>query len=126
MINELVAGSAWIWPPVDGWLVAVLPLPDFWIFQLNYIGLYALTCLGLVLLTGVAGLTSFGQAAFVGIGAYTTAWLTLNLGLSPWLTLLVGLGLAAQGPKVGMRGQRWLLIASGAAGGAAAIQPCLL
>ena len=72
-------------------LVAVLPLPDFWIYQLNYIGLYALTCLGLVLLTGVAGLTSFGQAAFVGIGAYTTAWLTLNLGLSPWLTVLVGL-----------------------------------
>ncbi len=74
-------------------LVAALPLPDFWIFQLNYIGLYALTCLGLVLLTGVAGLTSFGQAAFVGMGAYTTAWLTLNTDLSPWLTLWVGLGL---------------------------------
>lgn len=73
--------------------VALLPMPDFWIFQLNYIGLYALTCLGLVLLTGVAGLTSFGQAAFVGIGAYTTAWLTLNLDISPWLTLLVGLAL---------------------------------
>ena len=72
-------------------LVAALPLPDFWIYQLNYIGLYALTCLGLVLLTGVAGLTSFGQAAFVGIGAYTTAWMTLNLGWSPWLTLWVGL-----------------------------------
>ena len=74
-------------------LVAALPLPNFWIFQLNYIGLYALTCLGLVLLTGVAGLTSFGQAAFVGMGAYTTAWLTLNTDLSPWLTLWVGLGL---------------------------------
>ncbi len=74
-------------------LVAVLPVPDFWIFQLNYIGLYALTCIGLVLLTGVSGLTSFGQAAFVGIGAYTTAWLTLNMGWSPWLTLWVGLGL---------------------------------
>ncbi len=74
-------------------VVAVLPMPDFWVFQLNYIGLYALTCLGLVLLTGVAGLTSFGQAAFVGIGAYTTAWLTLNIDLSPWLTLLVGLAL---------------------------------
>ncbi len=74
-------------------LVAVLPVPDFWIFQLNYIGLYALTCMGLVLLTGVSGLTSFGQAAFVGIGAYTTAWLTLNMGWSPWLTLWVGLGL---------------------------------
>lgn len=76
-------------------LVALAPLPDFWIAQLNYIGLYALVCLGLVLLTGVGGLTSFGQAAFVGIGAYTTAWLTLNTGMSPWLTLFVGLGLTA-------------------------------
>ncbi len=76
-------------------LVALLPLPDFWIAQLNYIGLYALVSMGLVLLTGVGGLTSFGQAAFVGIGAYTTAWLTLNTGMSPWLTLFVGLALTA-------------------------------
>ena len=76
-------------------VVALLPLPDFWIAQLNYIGLYALVCLGLVLLTGVGGLTSFGQAAFVGVGAYTTAWLTLNTGMSPWLTVFVGLGLTA-------------------------------
>jgi branched-chain amino acid transport system permease protein len=76
-------------------VIALLPLPDFWIAQLNYIGLYALVCLGLVMLTGVGGLTSFGQAAFVGIGAYTTAWLTLNTGMSPWLTLFVGLGLTA-------------------------------
>ena len=55
--------------------IAVLPLPDFWITQLNYIGLYSLVCLGLVLLTGIAGLTSFGQAAFVGLGAYATAWI---------------------------------------------------
>ena len=76
-------------------VLALLPLPDFWIAQLNYIGLYALVCLGLVLLTGIGGLTSFGQAAFVGVGAYTTAWLTLNTGMSPWLTLFVGLGLTA-------------------------------
>lgn len=72
----------------------LLPLPDFWITQLNYIGLYAIVSLGLVLLTGVAGLTSFGQAAFVGVGAYTTAYLTTAFGLSPWLTLFVGLGLS--------------------------------
>lgn len=50
-------------------LIVVLPLPDFWIAQLNYIGMYSMTVLGLILLTGVGGLTSFGQAAFVGIGA---------------------------------------------------------
>jgi branched-chain amino acid transport system permease protein len=73
-----------------------LVLPEFHITLLNYIGLYALVALGLVLLTGVGGMTSFGQAAFVGIGAYTTAYLTTTeglpdfvawLGVSPWLTL---------------------------------------
>ena len=72
-----------------------LPVPEFWITQLNYIGLYALVVIGLVLLTGVAGLTSFGQAAFVGVGAYTTAYLSTHFGLSPWLNVFVGLALTA-------------------------------
>lgn len=72
----------------------LLPVPDFWITQLNYIGLFSLVVLGLVLLTGVGGLTSFGQAAFAGVGAYATAYLSTVLGLSPWLGLLAGLGLA--------------------------------
>jgi branched-chain amino acid transport system permease protein len=69
----------------------LLPVPEFWITQANYIGLYSLVAIGLVLLTGVAGLTSFGQAAFVGMGAYTAAYLTLTHGVSPWLTVWVGL-----------------------------------
>jgi branched-chain amino acid transport system permease protein len=69
----------------------LLPVPEFWITQANYIGLYTLVALGLVLLTGVAGLTSFGQAAFVGLGAYTAAYLTLAHGVSPWLTVWIGL-----------------------------------
>jgi branched-chain amino acid transport system permease protein len=74
--------------------VPALPVPEFWITQLNYIGLYAIVSLGLVLLTGVAGLTSFGQAAFVGVGAYTSAYLSTAMNVSPWLALLVGLVLA--------------------------------
>jgi len=69
----------------------LLPVPEFWITQANYIGLYGLVAIGLVLLTGIAGLTSFGQAAFVGIGAYTAAYLTLSHGVSPWLTVWIGL-----------------------------------
>jgi branched-chain amino acid transport system permease protein len=38
-------------------LMPALPVPEFWITQANYIGLYALVAIGLVLLTGVAGLT---------------------------------------------------------------------
>ncbi|MGZ5892778.1 MAG: branched-chain amino acid ABC transporter ATP-binding protein/permease [Caldimonas sp.] len=64
---------------------------EFWITQANYIGLYTLVVIGLVLLTGIAGLTSFGQAAFVGMGAYTAAYLTLGYGVSPWLTIWIGL-----------------------------------
>lgn len=68
-----------------------LPVPEFWITQANYIGLYSLVAIGLVLLTGIAGLTSFGQAAFVGLGAYTAAYLNLTHGVSPWLTIFAGL-----------------------------------
>ena len=75
-------------------LIPVLPLPAFWITQLNMIGLYSIASLGLVLLTGVAGLTSFGQAAFVGVGAYTAAFLAAKMGVSPWLTLFIGIALS--------------------------------
>jgi branched-chain amino acid transport system permease protein len=78
-------------------LLAVGPafLPEFYVTLLNYIGLYAIVALGLVLLTGVGGLTSFGQAAFVGLGAYATGYLTTAHAVSPWLTLLVGLAVTA-------------------------------
>jgi branched-chain amino acid transport system ATP-binding protein/branched-chain amino acid transport system permease protein len=83
-------------------VMAAIPLipgvPPFWIVLLDNIGLSALVAMGLVLLTGVGGLTSFGQAAFCGFGAYATAVLTTTYGLSPWLTLpasLVVSGVAA-------------------------------
>lgn len=79
-----------------------LVLPEFHVTLFNYIGLYALVALGLVLLTGVGGLTSFGQAAFVGLGAYATAWLTTAGAahlpawmISPWSGLAAGLVLTA-------------------------------
>jgi branched-chain amino acid transport system permease protein len=77
--------------------LAGLPLvaPPFWVTLGNYIGLYSIVALGLVLLTGVAGQTSFGQAAFVGLGAYTSAYLTTRYGTSPWVTLALGLALTA-------------------------------
>jgi len=70
-------------------------LPEFYVTLLNYIGLYSIVAVGLVLLTGIAGLTSFGQGAFVGLGAYATAYLTTVHAVSPWLALLAGLGVTA-------------------------------
>jgi len=74
-------------------LLAAAPLyvSPFSITLLNYIGVYALAALGLVLLTGIGGMVSFGQAAFVGIAAYSTAWLTALQGYSPWLGLALAL-----------------------------------
>lgn len=75
--------------------IAPLLLPPFYVTLLNYIGLATLVCLGLVLLTGVIGLMSFGQQSFVGLGAYTTAVLATAYGLSPWIALFAGLALTA-------------------------------
>jgi branched-chain amino acid transport system permease protein len=70
-------------------------VPEYWITLLNYIGLYSIVAIGLVLLTGIGGMTSFGQAAFVGVGAYATAFLTTQYGVSPWLALIAGIVLTA-------------------------------
>jgi ABC-type branched-subunit amino acid transport system ATPase component/ABC-type branched-subunit amino acid transport system permease subunit len=75
-------------------------VPEYWVTLLNYIGLYSIVAIGLVLLTGIGGMTSFGQAAFVGIGAYATAFLTTQYGVSPWFALIAGVvvtGLVALG-----------------------------
>ncbi len=69
------------------------PLP--YVTPFIYIGINALVCIGLVLLTGVAGLTSFGQAAFCGLGAYATALATTALGWPPLVGLAVSLSATA-------------------------------
>ncbi len=73
-------------------LVAILAAPHligpFGVTLLNYIGIYALVAIGLALLTGVGGIVSFGQAAFVGVAAYGTAWVTVIEGGSPWIGLV--------------------------------------
>ena len=94
-------GSGFAGVPVPALVIAALLLaapwllPQFYITLLNYVGLYSLVALGIVLLTGVAGQISFGQAAFVGVGAYATAVLTTQYGFSPWLTLPIALASSA-------------------------------
>src|SRR5258708_3983453 len=84
----MTVGRFW---SLAGVIVLVFPfvpgVPPFWVVLATYIGLYGLVVLGLVVLTGVGGLPSLGQALFVGIGAYTTGLLTTRFELSPWLTL---------------------------------------
>lgn len=44
---------------------------------------------------GYAGMFSFGQVAFFGIGAYTSSFLLMAYQVSPWIGLIVGGGVAA-------------------------------
>ncbi len=74
-------------------VLAPAVLGKFGVSLLNDIGIGALVALGLVMLTGIGGATSFGQAAFVGIAAYATSWLCLTKGLSPWVGLVFALAL---------------------------------
>ena len=64
-------------------LVAGLLLAPWWagrfIFLLNTIGIYAVGACGLGLLTGFTGQISLGHAAFMAIGAYSSAFLSQAL-----------------------------------------------
>jgi len=52
-------------------------------------GINLLAVLGLSLLTGFTGLFSFGHAGFMAIGAYASAFVTMNLGGNFYLALIV-------------------------------------
>ena len=70
-------------------------LPSYYTGLLTQIGLYALVTIGLNLFMGYAGQVSLGQAAFFGIGAYTSAALAVKAHLTPWLGMIGGALLAA-------------------------------
>lgn len=81
-------------------VLAVLAAP--WVAREYYVTLmlnffaYAVVLLGLNLLFGYTGLLSFGHALFIGIGAYTAAFLTTSFGvLSMEVILLVAVVVAA-------------------------------
>lgn len=79
---------------VAAMLLAPWLLADFGVIEMNYIGIASVVVLGLALLTGGAGVISFGQQVFVGLGAYATAVVSTQMGVSPWGGLLLGLALA--------------------------------
>ena len=79
-----------------GDLHSTLPLAIDWgsltssLFLVNVgilAGIYALLALGLQLNVGFTGITNFGQAGFMAVGGYTMAILTVDTGISFWLSL---------------------------------------
>jgi len=71
--------------------IALLLLPflleDFRVFQVNLVLIYAIAILGLNILTGYGGQISLGHGAFYAVGAYTSAILISQLGMSSYLTI---------------------------------------
>lgn len=86
-----VQKTNWIGVGIFVLLVLIFPFvvsASFYITQITFVGIYVIIAIGLGLLMGYAGQISLGQAAFYGLGAYTTAVLTTTYGLSPWVSLL--------------------------------------
>ncbi len=86
------------WMAFIGFLVLWFALPLFvpirFVSMLNIFGIVLIAVVGLQITTGYAGQVNLGQAAFIGVGAYVTAFLAHNFGLPFWLTILCG-GVAA-------------------------------
>ena len=56
-------------------LLIPLVLDDFYLGEISYVCILAIAGIGLMILSGYTGLASLGHAAFLGIGAYTHAYL---------------------------------------------------
>ncbi|MCL1699562.1 branched-chain amino acid ABC transporter permease [Lysinibacillus sp. Bpr_S20] len=89
---KLIYNNSLVGPSIFFALLFCIPLvgSNYTLAIFTMIGFYALICIGLTMLTGYAGQISLGHAAFYGIGAYTSAYMTATLGFSPWLAILVG------------------------------------
>jgi len=92
---------------VLAWAFLLLALPlvysDAYVLRiLTLTCLFAMFAASWDLLAGYAGQVNFGHALFFGAGAYVSALLQLNLGLSPWITVWIGaLGATLFGILVG-------------------------
>jgi len=82
------------------WVVALLALPalygDPYVMRiLTMTCIFAIFAASWDLLAGYTGQVNFGHALFFGAGAYTSALLSLRLGITPWATIWAGAAVAA-------------------------------
>lgn len=77
-------------------VLAVYPFVagPYWVYMACLVAINVASATGLNILTGFTGLVSLGQAAFMGVGAYTVAWLQINVG-TPFIVNLVAGGFTA-------------------------------
>ena len=80
---------------VLGLALAGLPLVggDYYVNLVSQIFIAAIFAASLNLLVGYGGLVSLGHASWIGLAAYTSAWLYLRLGLGHWITAPLALAI---------------------------------
>lgn len=78
---------AWMAVLVAGIVIFSQTGGDYVAYMLNLILINIIVAVGLNILTGFTGLISLGHAAFMAIGAYTSAILTVKLSVPFWLAL---------------------------------------
>lgn len=85
-----------IWLAVAGALLLLFPFmaSDYWLYLACLVSINVAGATGLNILTGYTGLVSLGQAAFMGLGAYTVAIVQARWGTPVLFNLLAG-GLVA-------------------------------
>jgi branched-chain amino acid transport system permease protein len=72
--------------------------------------IFALMAVGWNIMSGFGGMFSFGHAAYFGLGAYTSVWLVVEQGVSPWIGMAAGAAVAALfGTLVGFLALRYRL-----------------
>ncbi|MDO9072320.1 MAG: branched-chain amino acid ABC transporter ATP-binding protein/permease [Rubrivivax sp.] len=104
---ETVLALALVWIAAGA---ALLTRNAYWISVTTTLLMWVHLCTAWNAVGGMAGQISFGNAAFFGIGAYTSTWLGAHFGLNPWLGMLAGGALAAgAGWCVGYLPFRWRL-----------------
>jgi branched-chain amino acid transport system permease protein len=85
---------------VLAWALALLAFPyaygDAYVLRiLTMTCLFAIFAASWDLLAGYTGQVNFGHALYFGAGAYTSALLSLKLGITPWATIWAGAAMAA-------------------------------
>ncbi len=80
------------WLAVAGALLLLFPFmaSDYWLYLACLVSINVAGATGLNILTGYTGLVSLGQAAFMGLGAYTVAILQARWGTPVLFNLLAG------------------------------------
>jgi branched-chain amino acid transport system permease protein len=91
-------------------LITILLRKNYYIDIFTSIGIFFIMLMGLDLFIGYSGQLSLGHNGFFALGAYASAMLTVRMGVSPWLAMIIGIvsslvvGLILAAPFIRLKG----------------------